>query len=278
MFRECAEEVLQSFIEGYNGTIMAYGQTGAGKTYTMFGGHDSFEHRGIAPRLLSTLFEEIRKLPNVQPTFRVSYIEVYKEALADLLSPNFPEPSSSGHELTISEDRTGTINVRGLMTPTITSESDALEFLFEGQYNRAIAEHQLNKASSRSHTVFTIYCDLYRFDEDKSVTSKLHLVDLAGSERLSKTESTGHIAKEATYINKSLSFLEQVIINLAQQQQHGSSGNAGVHVPYRSSKLTHLLKDSIGGNNKTVMIATIWGEERHIDESIGTCKFAWVPR
>ena len=282
VYKECAEDVLQSFIEGYNGTILAYGQTGSGKTYTMFGGQDKFEHRGIVPRLLSTLFEEIRKLPNVQANVRVSYLEVYKETLADLLSPNFPETSTGG-DLTISEDKAGVINIRGLMTPTITSELDALEFLFEGQYNCAIAEHQLNKASSRSHTVFTIYCDLYRFDEDRSVTSKLHLVDLAGSERLSKTASQGQIAKEATYINKSLSFLEQVIISLAQQQKSSSSisggaggggGSTSVHVPYRSSKLTHLLKDSIGGNSKTVMIATIWGEEQHIDESIGTCKFA----
>ena len=148
------------------------------------------------------------------------------------------------------------------------TEEDALNCLFEGELARTVAAHQLNQRSSRSHTVLTVHIESRSRVEstDKVVNSKLNLVDLAGSERTKKTGSSGLTLKEATYINKSLSFLEQVVIAL--------SSNIRDHIPYRQSRLTNLLRDSLGGNCKTVMIANIWPEASHIEETIGTLKFA----
>ncbi len=148
------------------------------------------------------------------------------------------------------------------------TEEDALNCLFEGELARTVAAHQLNNRSSRSHTVFTVHIESRSRVEstDKVITSKLHLVDLAGSERTKKTGSSGLTLKEATFINKSLSFLEQVVIAL--------SSNHRDHIPYRQSRLTNLLRDSLGGNCKTVMIANIWPEASHLEETISTLKFA----
>lgn len=148
------------------------------------------------------------------------------------------------------------------------TEEEALNCLFEGELARTVAAHQLNQRSSRSHTVFTVHIESRSRVEstDKVINSKLHLVDLAGSERTKKTGSSGLTLKEATFINKSLSFLEQVVIAL-------SSSNRD-HIPYRQSKLTNLLRDSLGGNCKTVMVANIWPEASHLEETVGTLKFA----
>jgi kinesin family member 6/9 len=148
------------------------------------------------------------------------------------------------------------------------TEEDALNCLFEGELARTVASHQLNQRSSRSHTVLTLHIESRSRVEstDKVVNSKLNLVDLAGSERTKKTGSSGLTLKEATYINKSLSFLEQVVIAL--------SSNVRDHIPYRQSRLTNLLRDSLGGNCKTVMIANIWPEASHLEETISTLKFA----
>jgi kinesin family protein 6/9 len=148
------------------------------------------------------------------------------------------------------------------------SEEEALNCLFEGELARTVSAHQLNLRSSRSHTVFTLHLESRSRVEssDKVVTSKLHLVDLAGSERTKKTGSSGVTLKEATFINKSLSFLEQVVIALSSQSRD--------HIPYRQSRLTNLLRDSLGGNCKTVMIANIWPEASHLEETISTLKFA----
>ena len=163
----------------------------------------------------------------------------------------------------------GVVFVKGLSQHLAGSEEEALSLLFEGEANRAIAEHQLNKASSRSHTIFTLSMELRGAGGDASadmLCSKLNLVDLAGSERLSKTKSSGLVAREAQHINKSLSFLEQVIIALGEKNRE--------HIPYRSSKLTHMLKDSLGGNCKTIMIANVWAESVHLEETLSTCNFA----
>lgn len=148
------------------------------------------------------------------------------------------------------------------------SEEDALNCLFEGELARTVSAHQLNLRSSRSHTVFTLHLESRSRVEstDKLVTSKLHLVDLAGSERTKKTGSVGVTLKEATFINKSLSFLEQVVIALSSQSRD--------HIPYRQSRLTNLLRDSLGGNCKTVMIANVWPEASHLEETVSTLKFA----
>lgn len=148
------------------------------------------------------------------------------------------------------------------------NEEDALNYLFEGDTNRTISAHKLNNASSRSHCIFTIHIESKSRVEssEKIIVSKLHLVDLAGSERTKKTNSEGITLKEAQFINKSLSFLEQVVVAVTDKQWS--------HVPYRQSKLTNLLKDSIGGNCKTLMIANVWPEPDHIEETISTFKFA----
>ncbi len=148
------------------------------------------------------------------------------------------------------------------------TEEDVLNLLFEGTTNRAIAEHQLNKQSSRSHCLFSLHIEQRsRVDSsDRVLASKLHLIDLAGSERVSKTHTTGVVLKEAQYINRSLSFLEQVVNALTDKGRD--------HVPFRQSKLTHYMKDSLGGNCRTVMLANIWGEASQIEETISTLQFA----
>ena len=148
------------------------------------------------------------------------------------------------------------------------SEEQALNIFFAGDQQKAVAEHTLNDASSRSHTILTIYVDSRsRVESSEKITSsKLHLVDLAGSERLKKTGSEGATLKETSYINKSLSYLEQVVIALGDRSRE--------HVPYRQSKLTHYLKDSLGGSCKTVMIANIFPEKRFLEESASTLRFA----
>jgi kinesin family protein 6/9 len=148
------------------------------------------------------------------------------------------------------------------------TEEDALNCLFEGELARTVSSHQLNQRSSRSHTVFTLHIESRSRVEssDKVVYSKLHLVDLAGSERTKKTGSSGLTLKEATFINKSLSFLEQVVIALSSSTRD--------HIPYRQSKLTNLLRDSLGGNCKTVMVANVWPEGSHLEETVSTLKFA----
>ena len=158
--------------------------------------------------------------------------------------------------------------MKGLSLNVCANEEEALNYLFEGETNRTIAEHQLNKASSRSHCIFTIHVESKSRVEssEKVICSKLHLVDLAGSERTKKTGSEGITMKEASYINKSLTFLEQVVVALCDKKRD--------HTPYRQSKLTNMLKDSIGGNCKTLMVANIWPEPSHIEETNSTLKFA----
>merc|ERR1719334_2567279 len=208
-------------------------------------------------------------------TVRVSYLEIYNETMFDLLS-TLPDVkggggggggSADGH-LNIIEDETGNISVKGLRCLIAQNEEEALNLLFEGETNRAIAMHSLNKASSRSHCIFTLHVESRsRVQSDAKYTvSKLNLVDLAGSERLGKTQSEGKTQTEAMYINKSLTFLEQTIIALADKKRD--------HVPHRQSKLTHFLKDSIGGNCNTLMVAAIWSEANHIEETISTLRFA----
>lgn len=266
VFDYCARPVISSIVEGYNGTLMCYGQTGAGKTFTMNGSMANFKYRGMTPRTLSMMFQEIDSRFDQQVTVRVSYIEIYNELMFDLLSP-IPTHEQSGN-ITIVEDVSGNVKVKGLTMHTCANEEEALNLLFEGETNRTVSQHELNKQSSRSHCIFTLHIESKSRVEstEKVHVSKLHLVDLAGSERTKKTGSSGITLKEAAFINKSLSFLEQVVVAVSDRHRD--------HVPYRQSKLTNLLKDSIGGNCKTLMIANIWPELSNLEETISTCKFA----
>lgn len=262
----CAQEVIRSVMDGYNGAIMAYGQTGAGKTHTMTGGHMGFADRGVVARAISHIYSEAAARPENNITIKLSYVEIYNELMFDLLTD--VGVSDQSGDLTIVEDSKGNIQVRGLSTPVAGTEEEALHIFFQGDTNRHVAEHALNKGSTRSHVVFTIYVESRSRVEssEKVIFSKLHLVDLAGSERVKKTGSDGVMLKEATFINKSLTFLEQVVIALANKHRD--------HVPYRQSKLTHMLKDSLGGNCKTTMIANIWPEARMLEETAITLRFA----
>ena len=185
----------------------------------------------------------------------------------DLLSP-VPTHEQQASTLQIQEDVRGGVVVKNSRMIVCDTEEDALNCLFEGELSRTVAAHELNARSSRSHTVYTLHIETRSRVEstDKVINSKLHLVDLAGSERCKKTGSSGLTLKEATFINKSLSFLEQVVIAL--------SSSVRDHIPYRQSKLTNLLRDSLGGNCKTVMVANIWPESSHLEETVGTLKFA----
>ncbi|XP_078716120.1 kinesin-like protein KIF9 isoform X1 [Lampetra fluviatilis] len=265
VYRETAREVVSRTLDGYNGTIMCYGQTGAGKSYTMTGSTENFSERGIIPRVLEQVFHDIEERVEQDITVRVSYLEIYNESLCDLCA--MPACQAIDKQLSIMDER-GMVSVRGLTCQLVSSQEEALNKLFEGEMNRAVACHTLNKKSSRSHCIFTLYIESRSktITNSKYTMSKLNLVDLAGSERLGKTMSEGQVEREATYINKSLSFLEQAVIALADRRRE--------HVPFRQSKLTHVLKDAIGGNCNTVLIANIIGETEQIEETLSTLKFA----
>ncbi|XP_071482044.1 kinesin-like protein KIF9 [Diadema antillarum] len=266
VYEEVASPLITQLLDGYNGTLMCYGQTGAGKTYTMTGATENYKQRGIIPRAISQVYKEIEERPEQAITVRISYLEIYNETMFDLLS-TLPYSIQGLPNMTITEDEYG-INIKGLGVHLAHNEEEALNLLFEGETNRAIAAHSLNSVSSRSHCIFTIHVESRSRTESnaKYIRSKLNLVDLAGSERLSKTGSEGKTQQEAVYINKSLTFLEQTTIALADRKRE--------HIPYRQTKLTHCLKDSIGGNCNTMMIANIWGEAKQIEETISTLRFA----
>ncbi|NXK14393.1 KIF9 protein, partial [Herpetotheres cachinnans] len=277
-YETVAKKVVSEALIGYNGTIMCYGQTGAGKTYTMTGATAEYEHRGIIPRAIQQVFKATAHSVDPFITVRISYLEIYNETLFDLLS-TMTSSGTSDTQMAVVDCPQG-VCVKGLSIHSVSHEEDALNLLFEarekyytssdcyGETNRMIAEHTLNKNSSRSHCIFTIYIEsrFRLFSDVKCVNSKINLIDLAGSERLSKTGSEGQVLKEATYINKSLSFLEQIVIALADPKRD--------HIPFRQSKLTHVLKDSLGGNCNTVLVANICGEAVHVEETLSSLRFA----
>lgn len=259
---------MQSVVEGYNGTVMTYGQTGSGKTYSMTGSSTVFKYRGMVPRAIAQLYALTSNKFDQAITIRVSYAEIYNEKIRDLL-PNEASGAIAGDQnLQITDDNRGGVAIKGLTQTVCDNEEEALNCLFEGELSRTIRAHNLNATSSRAHTIFTLHVESRSRVEsaDKVVFSKLHLVDLAGSEMTKKTGSTGVVLEESCFINKSLSFLEQVVLALSSKKRG--------HIPYRQAKLTNFLRDSIGGNCKTVMIANIWPEARHLSETASTLKFA----
>jgi len=266
VFTYCAEGIVKSVVEGYNGTIMCYGQTGAGKTFTMNGSTPNFKYRGIIPRAINQVFQEIGSHYDHEFVVNASYLEIYNEQLYDLLSDE-PRDPSGGSAISIQDDAKGEVHVKGLSLHQVTNEEEALNHLFEGETKKTFASTMMNEHSSRAHSVYTIHVQSKSRMEstEKVIHSKLHLVDLAGNERTKKLDAAARM-KEANYINKSLSFLEQVVV--------ASCDNKKDHVPYRQSKLTNLLKSAIGGNCQTVMIANIWPEEINLEETISTLKFA----
>ncbi|XP_058406400.1 kinesin-like protein KIF13B isoform X3 [Diceros bicornis minor] len=267
---EClGENILQNAFDGYNACIFAYGQTGSGKSYTMMGTTDQ---PGLIPRLCSGLFERTQKEENEEQSFKVevSYMEIYNEKVRDLL-----DPKGSRQTLKVREHNVLGPYVDGLSKLAVTSYKDIESLMSEGNKSRTVAATNMNEESSRSHAVFKITLTHTLYDV-KSGTSgekvgKLSLVDLAGSERATKTGAAGDRLKEGSNINKSLTTLGLVISALADQS---AGKNKNKFVPYRDSVLTWLLKDSLGGNSKTAMVATVSPAADNYDETLSTLRYA----
>ncbi|XP_058254853.1 kinesin-like protein KIF6 [Hemibagrus wyckioides] len=267
IFEAIAKPVADNVLAGYNGTIFAYGQTGSGKTFTITGGAERYSDRGIIPRTLSYLYQHFSHDSSMVYTTHISYLEIYNEAGYDLLDPRHEASNLEDlPKVTIMEDTDQNIHLKNLSLQPSANEEEALNLLFLGDTNRMIAETPMNQASTRSHCIFTIHLCSREPGSATLRRSKLHLVDLAGSERVGKTGVGGQILTEAKYINLSLHYLEQVITALSEKNRS--------HIPYRNSMMTSVLRDSLGGNCMTTMIAMVSVETRNVDESISTCRFA----
>ncbi|KAJ7369834.1 Kinesin- protein 6 [Desmophyllum pertusum] len=256
-----------SVLTGYNGTVFAYGQTGSGKTFTITGGAERYVDRGLIPRSLSYIFEYFEKHPGTVFSAHISYLEIYNENGYDLLDPRHEACKLEDlPKVNLFEDSDNNVHLKNLSLHQASNEEEALNLLFLGDTNRMIAETPMNQASTRSHCIFTIHISSRDPGSATIRRAKLHLVDLAGSERVGKTNVGGTLLTEAKYINLSLHYLEQVIVALSEKSRS--------HIPYRNSMMTSVLRDSLGGNCMTTMIATCSLEKKNLDESISTCRFA----
>lgn len=266
------EEFLDHNFEGYHTCIFAYGQTGSGKSYTMMGTPDQ---PGLIPRTCEDLFERIEnnESANVSYSVRVSYFEVYNEHVRDLFQPRTDPPSY----LKIRESPAEGPYVKDLTEIQVKNYSEILRYMRMGDNSRTVASTKMNDTSSRSHAVFTIMLKQihhdYKTDETTERLARIRLVDLAGSERAKATEATGARLREGGNINKSLTTLGRVIAALADPKAARQGGrNRRDVVPFRDSILTWLLKDSLGGNSKTAMIACIAPSD--YDETLSTLRYA----
>ncbi|XP_027497041.1 kinesin-like protein KIF6 isoform X4 [Corapipo altera] len=220
IFDSIAKPVAECVLAGYNGTIFAYGQTGSGKTFTITGGAERYSDRGIIPRTLSYIFDQLQKDSSKVYTTHVSYLEIYNECGYDLLDPRHEASRLEDlPKVTIMEDSDQNIHLKNLSLQQATNEEEALNLLFLGDTNRMIAETPMNQASSRSHCIFTVHVSSKEPGSATIRRSKLHLVDLAGSERVAKTGVGGHLLTEAKYINLSLHYLEQESISTCRFAQ-----------------------------------------------------------
>lgn len=269
VFKCLGEGILENAFQGYNACIFAYGQTGSGKSFSMMG---NSEQPGLIPRLCCSLFERVHKEETEDHNFKVevSYMEIYNEKVRDLL-----DPKGSRQSLKVREHKVLGPYVDGLSQLAVTNFEDIEVLMSEGNKSRTVAATNMNEESSRSHGVFSIIVTqtLYDLQSGNSgeKVSKMSLVDLAGSERVSKTGAAGERLKEGSNINKSLTTLGCVISALADQST--GKGKAKF-VPYRDSVLTWLLKDNLGGNSKTAMIATVSPAADNYEETLSTLRYA----
>uniref|UniRef100_A0A8C1KQ01 Kinesin family member 13A n=1 Tax=Cyprinus carpio TaxID=7962 RepID=A0A8C1KQ01_CYPCA len=269
VFKCLGEGILENAFQGYNACIFAYGQTGSGKSFSMMG---NGEQPGLIPRLCCSLFERVSRDQNESQSFKVevSYMEIYNEKVRDLL-----DPKGSRQSLKVREHKVLGPYVDGLSQLAVMNFEDIESLMSEGNKSRTVAATNMNEESSRSHAVFSVIVTqtLYDLQSGNSgeKVSKISLVDLAGSERVSKTGAAGERLKEGSNINKSLTTLGCVISALADQ----SAGKGkSKFVPYRDSVLTWLLKDNLGGNSKTAMIATISPAADNYEETLSTLRYA----
>ncbi|XP_034951830.1 kinesin-like protein KIF13B isoform X3 [Chelonus insularis] len=271
VFDALGRDILDNAFQGYNACIFAYGQTGSGKSYTMMGSGDN---KGIIPRLCDNLFDMIAKQQSSELTYKVevSYMEIYNEKVHDLL-----DPKPNKQSLKVREHNVLGPYVDGLSQLAVTSYQDIDNLMTEGNKSRTVAATNMNSESSRSHAVFSVVLTQTLTDSKSGVTgekvSRMSLVDLAGSERAVKTGAVGDRLKEGSNINKSLTTLGLVISKLADQNSAGGK-NRDKFVPYRDSVLTWLLKDNLGGNSKTVMVATISPAADNYEETLSTLRYA----
>ncbi len=246
-------------LEGFNGSIMAYGQTSSGKTHTMQGDLDSAEAKGIIPRIVDAVFQRIEETSaKVEFTIKSSMIEIYNEKVRDLLDP-------SKDNLSIREERTRGVFIDNLTDVSIGTADEVYELMKQGNNNRAVGVTNMNAQSSRSHSIFIMQITMNDLENYSCRTGKLYLVDLAGSEIVSKTGAMGKTLEEAKNINKSLTTLGRVINALTDGKSE--------HVPYRDSKLTRILQTSLGGNSKTCLIITASPAMYNSVETLSTCRF-----
>ncbi|EOX91511.1 Mediator complex, subunit Med10 isoform 4 [Theobroma cacao] len=297
MFEECVAPLVDGLFQGYNATVLAYGQTGSGKTYTMGTAMKDGCQTGLIPQVMNALFKKIETLKH-QTEFQlhVSFIEILKEEVRDLLDsePVSKSVTPNGNAVKVTvpgrppiqirESSNGVITLAGSTEVAVTTLQEMATCLEQGSISRATGSTNMNNQSSRSHAIFTItleqMCKIQSvssgndtLDNDMGeeyLCAKLHLVDLAGSERAKRTGSDGLRLKEGIYINRGLLALGNVISALGDEKKR----KEGVHVPYRDSKLTRLLQDSLGGNSKTVMIACISPADINAEESLNTLKYA----
>ncbi|XP_051560897.1 kinesin-like protein KIF16B [Myxocyprinus asiaticus] len=275
VFKDLGTDVLKAAFEGYNACIFAYGQTGSGKSHTMMGIPGDV---GLIPRICEGLFSRISGMTRRdEASFRteVSYLEIYNERVRDLLRRKMAKTFN----LRVREHPKEGPYVEDLSKHLVQNYSDVEELMEAGNINRTTASTGMNDASSRSHAIFTINFTQAKFDAEmpSETVSKIHLVDLAGSERADATGATGVRLKEGSNINKSLVTLGNVISALADLSQEGGNSHLKkkqVFVPYRDSVLTWLLKDSLGGNSKTIMIATISPADVNYGETLSTLRYA----
>ncbi|XP_063263748.1 kinesin-like protein KIF14 [Prinia subflava] len=274
IYETLALPLLERAFEGYNACLFAYGQTGSGKSYTMMGFD---EDRGIIPRLCEDLFNQIAQMDKEQVLYHLemSFFEVYNEKIHDLLVFR-AENGQKKQQLRVREHPVLGPYVEGLTVNVVRSYSDIQSWLELGNKQRATAATVMNDKSSRSHSVFTLVMTQTKVDFvneeqcDRRLTSHVNLIDLAGSECCTKAQTTGERLKEGVSINKSLLTLGRVISALSKQSQNGKK----TFIPYRESVLTWLLKESLGGNSQTTMIATVSPAASSTEETLSTLRYA----
>jgi len=258
VYEVIGKPLMAEIFNGFNATVFAYGQTGSGKTHTMMGVTGDADLKGIIPRLVEDLFAGIENAEShFEFTVKISYVEIYMEQINDLLD-------LGKRNLKLRENRKKETYIDGVTEVYVQSDMQVYEFMEEGNGNRSVACTKMNEASSRSHSVFLITLRCHNKNKGSKKNSKLVLVDLAGSEKVGKTEAAGQTLEEAKHINRSLTLLGVVISALTK----GSS-----HIPYRDSKLTRMLSDSLGGNSRTRLIVTASPSPFNYDETVSTLRF-----
>jgi kinesin family member 5 len=260
IFDYSIRSTVDDILNGYNGTVFAYGQTGAGKSYTMMGTSIEDEMgKGVTPRIVEQIFSSIMSSPaNIEYTVRVSYMEIYMERIRDLLQPQ-------NDNLPVHEEKNRGVYVKGLLELYVSSVQEVFEVMTRGGNARAVAATNMNQESSRSHSIFVITITQKNVETGSAKSGQLFLVDLAGSEKVGKTGASGQTLEEAKKINKSLSALGMVINALTD----GKSS----HIPYRDSKLTRILQESLGGNSRTTLIINCSPSSYNDAETLSTLRF-----